>query len=142
MAETTADRWWVRAAARWLARLEGVAGQLRLAMLVMTGLSTATLTLKQYGHGDLAWPLIGATGVAMVVYTYLYAEKGVWNQVKRDRADLSTNYAGPTIRIDDEMIARGIIAGMQSGELDERTREAISKELDDAFDEYRDGVEL
>jgi hypothetical protein len=134
----TAERWWVRLAARWL----GVSGQLRLAMLVMTGLSTATLTLRQYGHGQLAWPLIFTTGIGMLVYTYLYAEGGVWNQVQRDRADLSTNFAGPGMRMDDELIARGILAAQKGEELSEDERQAVKHELDEAWDEYRDGIDL
>lgn len=138
----TAERWWVKTAARWLARIDGVSGQIRLAMLGMTGLSTATLTLKQYGHGGYAWPLIVGTGLVVIVYTYLYTEGGVWNQVSRDRQDLSNNFAGPGMRMDDELIARGIGAMMKGEKLTEEERDAISGELDDAFDEYRDGIDM
>ena len=64
-------------------------------MLGMTGLSTATLTLRQYGHAEYAWPLIGVTLSGTLVFTYLYAEGGVWNQMSRDRQDLSSNFANP-----------------------------------------------
>lgn len=138
----TANRWWVRTAARWLARVDGVSGQLRLAMLALTGVSTATLTLRQYGHGDLAWPLIIVISLSMLIYTYLYAEGGVWNQVARDRVDLSANFAGPTLRIDDELIARGIHAAREGRELHPDERRAIKNELDKAFYEYRDGIDL
>lgn len=138
----TATRWWVRTAARWLARVDGVSQHLRLAMLILTGISTATISLQQYGYGHLAGPLIGVLGVSMLVFAYLYAEGGVWNQVSRDKADMSTNYAGPTIRIDDEMIARGLVAGQKGQPLSDHERQAIKDELDDAFDEYRDGIPL
>lgn len=138
----TAKRWWVRSAARWLARIDGVSGQLRLAMLVMTGLSTATLTLRQYGHGELAWPLISVTAVAMLVFTYLYTEGGVWNTMARDRRDLSNNFAGPNARIANEMLARSMAAHLEGDELSERQREIITNELDQAFWELRDGVDL
>lgn len=138
----TAERWWVRLAARWLARIDGVSGQLRLAMLVMTGLSTATLTLQQYGHGQYAWPLIGVTGFAMLIYTYLYAEGGVWNQVQRDKRDLSNNWAGPNARISNEMLVRSLVAALQDSELTKEQERLIKRELDDAFFELREGVEL
>jgi len=138
----TAKRWWVRIGARWLARIDGVSGQLRLAMLVMTGLSTATLTLRQYGYGDYAWPLIVVTGAAMVVFTYLYAEGGVWNQVGRDRNDLASNWAGPDMRITQEMLARAIAASRRDRELTDAERKQIQNELDAAFDELRDGIDL
>ena len=138
----TAQRWWVRLAARWLARVDGVSGMIQLAMLGLTGLSTATLTLRQYGHGEYAWPLIAVVSVGTLVFTYLYTEGGVWNQVSRDRQDLSTNFAGPSMRMNNELLARGILAAQEGRELTEGERAAIKGELDDAFDEYRDGISL
>jgi hypothetical protein len=138
----TADRWWVRVAARWLARIDGVSGQLRLAMLVMTGLSTATLTLRQYGLGRFAVPLIAATGVGLLVFTYLYTEGGVWNQMARDRADLSGNYATPRGKINTEMTAVALFAALEGRPPTESEREAMVEAVDERFQTYRDGVEL
>lgn len=138
----TASRWWVRAAARWVARINGVSEQARLAMLGLTGISTASLTLRQYGHGEYAWPLIGAVVGGTIVYAYLFTEGGVWNQVARDRKDMSMNYSTPSMRIDDELIARGVAAGFKGAELGDGEREAIQSELDDAFTEHRDGVPI
>lgn len=138
----TAQRWWVRLAARWLARIDGVSGTIKLAMLGMTGLSTATLTLRQYGHGQYAWPLIAVVMVGTLVYTYLYTEGGVWNQMARDRQDMSSNFAGPAMRMRNEMLARGVLAAEKGRTLDDDERDAIASELDAAFDEFRDGIAL
>ncbi len=138
----TANRWWVRVAARWLARVDGVSGMIRLAMLGLTGISTATLTLRQYGHGEYAWPFIGSVGAGTLIFTYLYTEGGVWNQMARDRQDLSTNFAGPSMRMNNELVARGILAAQENRELSEEEREAIKRELDEAFQEYREGIDL
>jgi hypothetical protein len=138
----TANRWWVKLAARWLARVDGVSGMIQLAMLGLTGLSTATLTLRQYGHGEYAWPLVAVVAVGTLAFTYLYTEGGVWNQVSRDRQDLSSNFASPSMRMSNELIARGILAAQETRELTERERGAIKDELDHAFREYRDGIEL
>ncbi|QLG28723.1 hypothetical protein HUG10_14760 [Halorarum halophilum] len=138
----TATRWWVKLAARWLARVDGVSGMIRLAMLGLTGISTATLTLRQYGHGEYAWPLIAVISVGTLVFTYLYTEGGVWNQMARDRQDLSTNFAGPSMRMNDEMIARGILAAQEKRELSAAERDAIQRELDHAFEEFREGIDL
>lgn len=142
MSSNTAQRWWVRMAARWLARVDGVSGQIRVFSLGVTAFSTFSLLLQNSGHGKLVAPLGVVLAILVPVYTYLYAEKGVWNQVNRDKMDMSTNYAGPTLRIDDELIARGIIAGLNGKELTDSERRAISNELDKAFDENRDGIEL
>jgi hypothetical protein len=136
----TANRWWVRMAARWLARIDGVNGQLRLLFLAMTGYGIVLQTLAQYGLGGYALEFLGVSGIALAVYTYYYNEGGVRNQVSRDRVDLSTNFAGPTMRMDDELIARGIVAGLESRELDEDRRRAIKGELDAGWTEYRDGL--
>jgi hypothetical protein len=142
MSNNTAQRWWVRTAARWLARVDGVSSQIRVASLGVTAFSTFSLVLQNSGHGELVVPL-GVAGLILVpVYVYLYTEHGVWNQMQRDKQDLSTNFAGPTLRIDDEHIARGIIAGMNGEQLDEQTRQAIKDELDETFAEYRDGMQL
>lgn len=138
----TAERWWVRMAARWLARVDGVSGQLRLAMLVLTGLSTGTLTLRQYGHGEYAWPLIGVTAVGMVIYTYLYNEGGVRNQVSRDNTDLSTNYSGPTMFMDDVIIGIAAFAAINGRKPDQEERKMIETAVREQWEEYREGVTL
>jgi len=136
----TAQRWWVKLAARWLARVDGVNGQLRLLFLAMTGYGIVLQTLAQYGFGNYALEVLGVSGVGLVVYTYYYNEGGVRNQVSRDRQDLSTNYVGPTMRMDDEFIARGIRAAEKGEPLSPGEREAVQHELDDAWIQYRDGL--
>jgi hypothetical protein len=138
----TANRWWVKVAARWLARVDGVSGQIRVFSLAVTAFSTFSLVLQNSGRGELVTPLGVVLAVGLPAYIYVYAEGGVWNQVSRDKQDMSTNYAGPTLRIDDEHIARGIIAGQKGEQLSEEEREAIKAELDETFAEYRDGIEL
>lgn len=137
----TANRWWVRLGARWLARVDGVSGQLRLAMLGMTGVSTATVALNDYGYGEFALPFVGLTGVAGLVFAFLYTEGGVWNQMARDRQDMSSNFAGPQGRINSEMTARAIVAGFQGEPLDETQREAIGGETELTFHQYSDGID-
>lgn len=136
----TADRWWVRLGARWLARVDGVNGQLRLLFLAMTGYGITMQTLSQYGLGKWALEFLGVTSLLLVAYTYYYNEGGVRNQVSRDRQDLSNNFVGPTMRLDDELIARAIMAAQKGETLSEQERNAIKTESDTFWQEYRDGL--
>lgn len=138
----TADRWWVRWGARWLARAEAVGPMIRLAMLGMTGLSTALLTLQQYGHSRYAWPLVAVVLGGSLAFTWLYTEGGVYNQQNRDKADFGDNYAGPTMRLNAEHVCRGLLAAQKGRPLDDDEREAIKRELDATFDEFRDGIDI
>jgi len=146
MSKNTATRWWVQLAARWLARIDGVSVQLRLAMLGLTGISTATLTLRQYGHGELAWPFIGVLLSGTVVYTYLYTEGGVWNQMNRDRTDLSDNYSGPTMLFDSRIEARQF--ALLAYELSDDDRplaefiESFEEHTHEEWADLRDGIEV
>lgn len=137
----TANRWWVKAAARWIARVGGVEGHLRLAMLVLTGVSTATLTLRQYGHGQYAWPLIAVVLAGTVVYTYLYTEGGVWNQTTRDKMDLSNNFAGPTIGIDDVLIGVAAFVAINGREPSQEECAMIERAVKRSWLQYRDGID-
>lgn len=138
----TAERWWVKLSARWLARIDGVSGQIRLAMLILTGISTATLTLRSYGHGELAWPLIAVTAVGGVVFAYYYTEGGVWNQVDRDRKDLSANYSKPSQRVSGEMNAVAMFVAFNGRLPTDDEWEMLETAVDRTWRSYRDGVPL
>lgn len=138
----TATRWWVRVAARWLARVDGVSSILRLGMLGLTGISTMVVALRDTGLGHLIAPAIVTIALGTVAFAYLYAEGGVWNQVRRDKSDLSKNYSTPFQRISNEMTARALYAGEVGRELTPAEREAIRSEVAAAYDELRDGVDV
>lgn len=138
----TAQRWWVRLFARWQARIDSVKGQIQAVSLAVTAYSTFSLLLQSVGLGR--W--VPVLGVGLLIggpgYAYLFFEGGVWNQVSRDRADMSGNFAAPSSRINTEMSACGFYAAMQGRELTEQEREAIRTELDIVFTEHRDGIDL
>lgn len=132
-------RGWI---ARWLVRFEASQQIFRIAFLGITAVSTLTTALELIGHGNLA-PYVLAVGViGAPLFAYSYVESGVWNRKNREKMDAGTNFAGPTMRIDDEMIARSILAGEKGRELTHRERKAIKTEADSVFREYRNGVHL
>jgi hypothetical protein len=142
MSSLTAERRPVRKAARWLARIEAVAPMIRMAMLVMTGLSTALVALSSYGLDRFALPLVGTTLAAALVFTYLYTEGGVYNQQNRDRKDMGNNHATPLMRIDDELIGCAVFAAVHGRPPSEDERESIAEAVDGAWHDHRDGVEV
>lgn len=136
----TATRWWVKTAARWLARFDGVSGQVKMGSLAVTAFSTFSIMLQNFGLGHFV-PYIGvAAFVFFIVYTYYFTEGGVWNQMARDRVDLSTNYAGPTMRMDDELIGLAVFAAVHERPPTDDERQAISEAVDGGWHDYRDGL--
>jgi len=71
----------------------------------------------------------------------VYFEGGSWNQVNRDRADMSGNYAGPGGRINAEHITRGLAAYLNEEELSDEDRQRIRAELNQSFADLRDGLD-
>lgn len=136
----TAQRWWVKLAARWLARIDGVSGQIRVFSLGVTAFSTFSLVLQNSGHGELVTPLGIAGLIGVPIYTYLYTEGGVWNQVARDRVDLSTDFSGPTMLMDDVQIAVGTFYAVHGRKPTQAERKEIEQAIKEQWDEYRHGL--
>lgn len=132
----------VRKAARWLARVEAVAPMVRVAMLTLTGLSTALVALKSYGLDRFAVPLVGLTLIGGIIGTYLYTEGGVYNQKNRDKKDLGDNFASPLMRIDDELIGSAVFAAVHQRPPDDDEQEAIANAVDKPWRQHRNGVEV
>lgn len=136
----TATRWWVRKAARWLARIDGVKNHVQMFSLAITAFSTFSIMLQGFGLGHIV-PYLGVAGILVgIVYTYLYTEGGVWNQVARDRQDLSTNYAGPTMAMDDVTIGVAAFVAMQGRKPTEDERKMIQDGVKEQWMEYRNGL--
>jgi hypothetical protein len=142
MPSNTADRWWVRIAARWLARVDGVKAHIQVVSLAVTAFSTFSLVLQNSGHGWLVRPLGLGLAIILPVYTYLYTEGGVWNQVSRDRVDLSTNYAGPTMLMDDVQIAIGTFVAVHGRKPTKEERREIEAAIKEQWNGYRNGINL
>ncbi|QLD84629.1 hypothetical protein HWV23_02790 [Natronomonas halophila] len=138
----TANRWWVKMAARWQARIDAIQGQIQAISLLATGFSTFSIMLQGFGKGEWV-PYLGAlVAISLPIYAFLYFEGGVWNQVGRDRADKSSNFSAPAGRIIVEMYARSREAARRGRPLSEEERDAIKAEADAAFLEFRDGYDI
>lgn len=140
--KNVAVRWPVRVAARWLARFEAASSIIQMGSLMVTGVSTFLMMLTDYGLQEYAPVIVAATAVAGIIFVKKNAEDGVHNQQKRDLREFGRNFASPNNRIDDEMNARAIIAGMKGRPLTDDEREAIAEEADVAYVDLHDGVEV
>lgn len=139
----TAVRWWVRMYARWMARVKGVQGQLSLLFQGMSGVGIASGAMKYLGAPLWAIGVFGVLFCAFLIwYIYTFSEEGVWNQVQRDRRDLSNNFAGPNGYIVSRIKAKAFVAGMQGEELSPEQEQAIEEVARKEFEQLRDGVEL
>lgn len=146
MASNTAERWWVRVGARWIARIDAVKSHLNLVFQGMAGISLASGALKYFGFEGLVAPFLIITAIGTLGYAKLYAEGGVWNQAARDKTDLSTNYSGPTMLMDARIEARQFAelgAALTNGEVDRAELE--DRMMTATFEEWaalRDGVDV
>lgn len=143
----TADNRLFRWVARWFMRAEAAGNILRIIFFGLTGLSTALFTLQSYGYDQYARHFTAALVGGTIVFMYLYAERGVFNQKNRDKADAGDNYSGPTMLLDARIGARQLAYlgyALQNGDgkdLDELEREmrAITEE---EWAELRQGVDV
>jgi len=138
----TANRWWVKLAARWAARFGGAQPYIQMFSLAVTAFSTFAIMLQGFGLGNLVAPLGVVAAATLAAFAYLYAEGGVWNQVQRDRQDYSNNFAGPNSAIQAELNARAFAAARMGRELNPEEREAARVERQATFQEHRDGIEI
>lgn len=123
-------------------RIEAAGSVLRIVyfggILVTTGVSA----LNQFGHGDWAWPFVGTVAIGTLSFAYVYAERGLFNQQNRDKNDVGSNFAGPTMLMDDVLIGTAIFAAQEGREPTAEEREAIKRAVRQQWHEYRDGVDV
>lgn len=139
----TAVRWWVKLYARWIAKIQSVQGQLNLFFTALSGVSLASGALKYFGLStELIIMFLVILTIVLVLYTHLYSIGGVWNQVQRDKRDLSNNFAGPNGYIVSRIKAKAFVAGMQGEPLTDEQEQAIEEVAREEFEQLRDGVQL
>lgn len=98
--------------------------------------------LQGFGLGRYV-PLVGIFGgVFGWLYIYFYTEGGVWNQMARDRQDMSANWAGPNGVIQAKMTARTLAAAENGEPLSDKQRQAVDAEAELVFQQHRDGIDI
>lgn len=127
---------------RWVMRFEASGQIISLGFQGTTAVSALSGVLAFTGYQRHIPYVLGAGVLAAFLFAYVYVELGIYNRKNRETQDRGNNFAKPQNRIDDEMIARGVVSGIRGRELDERERGAIDAELDDAFRKHRNGIPL
>jgi len=136
----TAQRWWVQVFARWQARIDSVKGQIQAISLLVTAYSTFSLLLQNSGHGEYVMPMGIILAISGPVYAYLYFEGGVWNQVNRDRADMSGDYAAPGGTINSILTAAALAPVITGEPLDKDSFEEMKESATFGFEQLREGI--
>lgn len=127
---------------RWFMRFEAAGGILTQFFSGTTAISALSGVLSYAGYRHFV-PYIAVGWLLMIpIIAVAYSDGGIMGRKNRERADYGKNWASPQSRIDDEMIARGWLAGEKGDTLSDDERDAIAEELDAAFRDLSDGVEI
>lgn len=137
----TATRWWVKMYARWIARVQAVQGQLSLFFQAMSGVGIASGALKYLGAPVWAIAIfVVLLMICMVGYIWLFSEGGVFNQKNRDIQDIGSNYAAPTMAMDDTTIGVAVFVALHNRKPTKEERRMIEEGVKEQWDEYRNGL--
>lgn len=127
---------------RWVMRFEAAGQILTMTFQGTTAVSALSGVLAYTGLQQYV-PLVLVVGILFVFgFAFVYVEYGVYNRKNREKHDRGSNYAGPTMRIDDEMIGVAVYAAMHGEEPDEDDVETISNAVDTNWSKYRNGVQI
>ena len=127
---------------RWLMRFEASNGIISLVFRGITAGSTFTAALALIGLEEYVAVSIGIGLFLIVIGSFGYVETNIYNHKNRYRQEKGNNFAKPQNIIDDVMIARAIKAIDKGETLTDNEREIVYNELIDAYNEYRNGVDI
>lgn len=123
-------------------RFEASGEILRMVFQGTTAISALSGVLAYSGFQRYVPIVLGAGAAGVIAFAFAYVELGLYNRKNREKQDKGNNFAKPQNRIDDEMIARGIHAAREGRPLKPSERAAVSEELDEAYNQLRNGVAI
>jgi hypothetical protein len=107
-------------------------------MVSSGGIGSAALTYL--GQRWLVIPFLASMFIAIFVYAYLTFEGGVKNQVAKDRADMLSDFSGPSMLMNDTLIGISAFVAMNGRKPTAEERKEIEEAVKEQWDEYRDGL--
>ena len=127
---------------RWVMRFEAAGQILTMTFQGTTAVSALSGVLAYTGQEWIV-PFVLAAGILAVFgFAYAYVELGIFNRKNRERHDRGSNFAGPKMRIDDELIGAAVFAAQHGRPPDEEEAEAIADAVEKPWREHRDGVTI
>lgn len=128
--------------ARWQARIDASLQEINLGLRMISSGGIGSAALAYLGQRWLVIPFLIGMIATMLIYAYATFEGGVKNQVARDRADMLSNFGGPSMLMDDTLIGISEFVAVNGRKPTEEEVEMIEEAVKEQWDEYRDGVEL
>lgn len=127
---------------RWVMRFEAAGQILSMTFQGTTAVSALSGVLAYTGRQHYV-PVVLAVGVVLVfAFAYAYVELGIFNRKNRERHDRGSNFAGPKMRIDDELIGMAVFAATHGRPPNEDEAAAIAEAVDRPWRKYRGGVTI
>ena len=136
----TANRWWVKMFARWQARIDSSLQEINLGLRMVSSGGIGSAALTYLGQRWLVIPFLASMFIAIFVYAYLTFEGGVKNQVAKDRADMLSDFSGPSMLMNDTLIGISAFVAMNGRKPTAEERKEIEEAVKEQWDEYRDGL--
>lgn len=123
-------------------RFEAAGQILTMTFQGTTAVSALSGVLAYTGQEGIV-PYVLVTGVLGVfAFAFAYVELGIYNRKNRERHDRGSNFAGPKMRIDDELIGAAVFAAVHCRQPDEDETREISEAVEKSWREHRNGVAL
>lgn len=127
---------------RWVMRFEAAGQILTMTFQGTTAVSALSGVLAYTGQEGIV-PFVLAVGILGVFgFAYAYVELGIYNRKNRERHDRGSNFAGPKMRIDDELIGNSVFAAVHGRPPDEEEAKAIADAVEKPWRQHRDGVTI
>ena len=131
-----------RVFAHWMARIDGVSNHARIGSLAIVAANTLIIPFEAFNVLSLYVPTLVVAGVVFLGYAWWYSDREIWNAMARFRVEKSTNYAGPSMRIQTEMWILGKLRAEKGRPLTDDEVAAVQEQLDETYGKYRDGYDL
>lgn len=123
-------------------RFEAAGQILTMTFQGTTAVSALSGVLAYTGKEGIVPFVLAAGFIGVFTFAFAYVELGIFNRKNRERHDRGSNFAGPKMRIDDELIGSAVFAAVHGRQPDEDEAKEISEAVEKPWRQHRDGVSI